>query len=65
MFFLDVNFIFALAFFPKSNKTVEDKNLKPATYKVVVLGDGGVIKTLKTYLLTELLGTTKNGISDI
>ena len=65
MFFLDVNFIFALAFFPKNNTTVEDKDLKPATYKVVVLGDGGVIKTLKTYLLTELLGTTKNGISDI
>ena len=45
MFFLDVNFVFALAFFPKSNKTVEEKDLRPATYKVVVLGEGGAIKT--------------------
>ena len=48
MFFLDVNFVFALAFFPKNDTTVEDKDLKPATYKVVVLGDGGVIKTLRS-----------------
>ena len=48
MFFLDVNFIFALAFFPKNDTTAEDKDLKPATYKVVVLGVGGVIKTLRS-----------------
>ena len=45
VFFLDVNFVFALAFFPKNNKTVEEKNLRPATYKIVVLGEGGAIKT--------------------
>ena len=58
MFFLDVNFIFALAFSPKSNKTVENKKLE--TSKVVVPGEGGAIKLKNQNLpFFELPGTTK------
>ena len=47
-------------FLQKVIKLLKTKNLKPATYEVVVLGDGGAIKLKNQNLpFFELPGTTK------